>query len=63
VTRHRPYDQAAERDRVALEVFMGRAQAFLAACKALGWHLGIAMGSGPVECPTCGTPWPCTHQK
>ena len=60
---HRPYDRDAEDDVRALERFKGRAQAFADACRELGWHIGVAIGRGPVECPTCGTPWPCAHSR
>jgi hypothetical protein len=63
MTRHRPYDRAADEDVAALERFRGRAHAFADACRELGWHIGVAIGRGPVECPTCGTPWPCAHEK
>ena len=59
----RPYDRAGEDDVAALERFKDRGRAFAAACRALGWHIGVAIGRGPVECPTCGTPWPCAHEK
>ena len=55
----RPYDHKVDDDAAALAPFMTRAKDFLAACRQLGWHIGIAIGRGPVECPTCGTPWPC----
>jgi hypothetical protein len=59
--RRRPYDQYAERDGGALAAYIARARAFAAACKEQGWHLGVSIADGPLECATCGTPWPCRH--
>jgi hypothetical protein len=62
VTR-RPYDWRKEEASQVLQRFLDAPRDLAAAFKEAGVHVGLAIGKGPLECPTCGTPWPCPHEK
>jgi hypothetical protein len=60
----RPYDQDVDDDADILRPFLDRPRRLLEAWRRAGKHnIGLAIGKGPLECPTCGTPWPCRASK
>jgi hypothetical protein len=40
-----------------------RAQAYVLGLAERGSHSGVALGKGPLVCPTCEEPWPCRRLR